>query len=154
MVRRVGVATVFCSPRAAERKEQALAHLRARKRGAEGLAIGSSLDALTDLYGLLAREGRSFFGDHRVTLARIAAQIAAPRLAARELATAGPLPLEALCARVVSALHHKGKLGRFGDVHGRPGLPPRHRAHPPRDPIRRPHHRAAREICARSGRDS
>ena len=123
MVRRVGVATVFCSPRAAERKDRALAHLRARKRGAEGLAIGSSLDALTDLYGLLAREGRSFFGDHRVTLARIAAQIAAPRLAARELATAGPLPLEALCARVVSALHHKGKLGRFRDVHGRPGLP-------------------------------
>ena len=123
MVPRVGSATVFCSSRAAERKEQALAHIRSRKRGAEGLAVGASLDALTDLYGLLAREGRAFFGDHRVTLARLAAQIAAPRLAARELATAGPLPLEALCARVVSALEKKGKLGRFALVSGRPGLP-------------------------------
>src|SRR5262245_20943860 len=122
MVRPV-VATVFFSPRAAERKEQALAHLRGRRRGAEGLAIGASLDALTDLYGLLAREGRSFFGDHRVTLARLAAQIAAPRLAAKELATAGPLPLEALCARVVSVLGARGKLGRFAEVAGRPGLP-------------------------------
>src|SRR3954471_15085439 len=120
MVRRMGAGTVFCSPRAGDRKERALSHLRDRKRGAEGLALGSSLDALTDLYGLLAREGRAVFGEHRVTLARLAAQIAAPRLAAKELAPAGPLPLEAVCARVVSALTSGGKLGRFVHVAGRP----------------------------------
>ncbi len=123
MVRPVGTPTVFCSPRAHERKERALAHLRARRSGTEGLALAGSLDALTDLYAILAREGRSAFGEHRATLARLAAQIAAPRLAARELAPAGPLPLEALCARVVAALSAQGRLGRFGAVAGRPGLP-------------------------------
>jgi ATP-dependent helicase/nuclease subunit B len=123
MVGPVGAPTVFCSPRAYERKERALAHLRSRRPGAEGLALAGSLDALTDLYALLAREGRSAFGEHRATLARIAAQIAAPRLAARELAPAGPLPLEALCARVVAALGERGALGRFRAVAGRPGLP-------------------------------
>lgn len=117
------IAAVFCSPRAGERKERALAHLRERKRASEGLAIGTSLDAMTDLYANLAREGRAVFGEHRVTLARLAAQIAAPRLAAMGLATAGPLPLEALCARVVAALGSAGKLGRFAKVSGRPGLP-------------------------------
>ncbi len=120
---RVGAATVFCSPRAAERKEAALAHLRARTRGSEGLAIASSLDALTDLYAALAKEGLAFFGDHRVTLSRLAAQIAAPYLAARELAIAGPLPLEALAARVVATLQANGNLGRFERVANRPGLP-------------------------------
>jgi ATP-dependent helicase/nuclease subunit B len=123
MVRPVGVPTIFCSPRAHERKERALAHLRARRPGAEGLALAGSLDALTDLYAVLAREGRSAFGEHRATLARLAAQIAAPRLAAQELAPAGPLPLEALCARVVAALADRGKLGRFTAVARRPGLP-------------------------------
>jgi CRISPR/Cas system-associated exonuclease Cas4 (RecB family) len=125
MVRAVGAKTavVFCSPRAGERKERALAHLRERRRAAEGLAIGASLDALTDLYAQLAREGRACFGEHRVILARLAAQIAAPRLAAKGLAPAGPLPLEALCARVVAALGERGKLGRFAEVAGRPGLP-------------------------------
>jgi ATP-dependent helicase/nuclease subunit B len=123
MVRAVGVSKVFCSPRASDRNGRALAHLRDRRRGAEGLTLGASLDALTDLYGLLAREGRALFGEHRVTVARLAAQIAAPRLAARELAPAGPLPLEALCARVVSGLAAAGKLGRFARVAARPGLP-------------------------------
>lgn len=123
MVRPVGAPTVFRSPRAHERKERALAHLRARRPGAEGLALAGSLDALTDLYALLAREGRSAFGEHRTTLARLAAQIAAPRLAARELAPAGPLPLEALCARVVAALKQRSALGRFTAVAERPGLP-------------------------------
>lgn len=116
-------AAVYCSPRAGERRAKAIEHLRGRARGAEGLSIGTSLDALTDLFACLAREGRAVFGEHRVTLARLAAQIAAPRLAARGLATAGPLPLEALCARVVSALAKDGKLGRFALVAGRPGLP-------------------------------
>src|SRR6476659_4467971 len=96
-------ATVFCSPRAGERKERALSHLRARARGAEGLSVGTSLDALTDLFAGLAREGRAVFGEHRVALARLAARIAAPRLAGQGRATAGPLPREALCARVVAA---------------------------------------------------
>ncbi|MFO0593073.1 MAG: PD-(D/E)XK nuclease family protein [Polyangiaceae bacterium] len=117
------IAAVFSSPRAGERKERALAHLRERRRASEGLAIGTSLDALTDLYATLAREGRAVFGEHRVTLARAAAQIAAPRLAAMGRATAGPLPLEALTARVVAALGSAGKLGRFANVAGRPGLP-------------------------------
>src|SRR5262245_17704578 len=113
MVAPVPGRTVFCSPRAAERKEQALVHLRARARGAEGLSLGASLDALTDLYAVRAREGAALFGEHRVTMARLAAQIAAPCLAAKGLATAGLLPLEALCARVVAALGQAGRLGRF-----------------------------------------
>ncbi|MBK8251972.1 MAG: PD-(D/E)XK nuclease family protein [Polyangiaceae bacterium] len=123
MVRRVGTPTIFSSPRAHERLEEALRHLRARTRGAEGLAVGASLDALTDLYAVLAREGRAVFGEHRTTLMRLAAQLAAPRLAAKNLSPAGPLPLEALCARVVASLHLKGALGRFSDVATRPGLP-------------------------------
>ncbi|MEZ4301743.1 MAG: PD-(D/E)XK nuclease family protein [Polyangiaceae bacterium] len=119
----MGRPTIFCSPRAHERRATALDHLRARARGSEGLAIGASLDALTDLYATLAREGRAVFGEHRVTLARLAAQIAGPRLASQELAAAGPLPLEALCARVVAALGERNALGRFSAVAGRPGLP-------------------------------
>ncbi len=56
-------------------------------------------------------------------MTRLAAVLAAPRLAERNLAPVGPLPLEALAKRVVHALEARGGLGRFAAVASFPGLP-------------------------------
>jgi len=60
------------------------------------------------------------FGWERTTLAALAVSLAAPGLAARGLAPAGHVSIEALCDRVVGSKN--GKLGRFSPIADRPGL--------------------------------
>lgn len=70
-----------------------------------------------------SRRRGACFGWQRSTLSRVAAALAAPALAERGLAQVGPLPLEALVARVVDGLRRSRSLGRFQVVAELPGLP-------------------------------
>ncbi|MEO8876920.1 MAG: PD-(D/E)XK nuclease family protein, partial [Polyangiaceae bacterium] len=60
------------------------------------------------------------FGWERTTLAALAVSLASPGLAAKGLAPAGHVSIEALCDRVVGSKN--GKLGRFSPIADRPGL--------------------------------
>jgi len=111
------------SPIAAQRLARAEAWLSARPRGEEVLVVGASHEAATDLTRRVARQSGPSFGWYRATLGRVAAALAAPELAARGIAAAGALPLEAICARVVDALGRSGGLGRLAAAAEFPNLP-------------------------------
>jgi CRISPR/Cas system-associated exonuclease Cas4 (RecB family) len=111
------------SPIAEQRLARAEAWLSARPRGEEVLVVGASHEAATDLTRRVARQGGASFGWYRATLGRVAAALAAPELAARGIAAAGALPLEAICARVVDALRRSGGLGRLAVAAEFPNLP-------------------------------
>lgn len=111
------------SPVASARLARAEAWLAARPRGEEVLVVGASHESATDLTRRVAREHGASFGWYRATLARVAAALAGPELAARGIAAAGSLPLEAICARVVDALGARGELGRLAEAAGFPNLP-------------------------------
>lgn len=110
-------------PSAAVRRAAAIAWLSRRPRDAELVVIGATPVAAASLLQDAAPASGATFGRHRLTLGRLAAQLAAPALAARGLAPAGRLALEALSARVVFRLADRGQLGRFAAVADRPGLP-------------------------------
>jgi RecB family exonuclease len=116
-------AVVFRSPRAAARLDRARAWLSARGRSEEVLVVAPTFEAAGALCREVARASGASFGWRRTTLGRLAALIAAPLLAERNLAAVGPLPLDALASRVVHALAARGGLGRFAPVADFPGLP-------------------------------
>src|SRR5688500_15201793 len=99
--------------RAELRLREAAAWLRARPIGEEALVVGATWEAASELIREVtsSSEQGTGFGWHRLTLARLAAELAKLELAARGLAPVGPLAIEALCARVLHRLH--GRLGRF-----------------------------------------
>ena len=114
---------LITSPIASQRLARAEAWLAARPRGEEVLIIGASQEAATDLTRRVARQSGASFGWYRATLGRVAAALAGPELAARGIAAAGALPLEAICARVVDTLSRSGELGRLAAVEDFPNLP-------------------------------
>jgi CRISPR/Cas system-associated exonuclease Cas4 (RecB family) len=114
---------LFVSPHAARRRAQAAGWLIAQPRGVELQLVGATNEGVVELSREAARTAKASFGWHRTTLGRLAAELALPAMAARGLAPAGALALEALCARVVEALRVKNALGRFQPVATLPGLP-------------------------------
>jgi CRISPR/Cas system-associated exonuclease Cas4 (RecB family) len=85
--------------------------------------VSATRDGASDVFRAATRTRAATFGWRRTTLAGLARSIADPSLLAEGLAPAGPLMLEALCARVVHTLRAADALGRFAPIADRPGLP-------------------------------
>ncbi len=118
------VGRVVCSARAARRLHEAGTWLASRAPSEEVLVVGASYEAASELIrSVAATHTGTGFGWHRLTLGRLAAELAKLELAARDLAPAGLLPIEALCARVLHRLRGEGQLGRFAAVAEQPGMP-------------------------------
>jgi RecB family exonuclease len=111
------------SPAADRRLERAAAWLAARGRAEQILIVGANPEGPAELVRAVAQRRGAAFGWARSTLGREAARLARGALAARGLAAVGPLPLEALAARVIDHLAREGALGRLQPVAGFPGLP-------------------------------
>jgi len=111
------------SVRASLRLEAAVAWLDARRVDEQVLVVGASQPAASEVIREVARQRGSGFGWHRITLGRLAAELAKLELATRGLVAVGTLPVEALCARVLHALRATGRLGRLEPVVDQPGLP-------------------------------
>lgn len=110
------------APSASLRLDHALAFLASCGPATELLIVGASVDAASGIARAASRESVSTFGWHRFTLARLGAVLASHTLGDRGLTPVGPLPLEAVCARLVHRLGPAG-LGRFAAISDRPGLP-------------------------------
>jgi RecB family exonuclease len=96
--------------------------LESRVAAEEVLIIGASLDAANELARRVAKEKGAAFGWHRLTLAQLAAALAAPLLAERKLAPLSRLGAEAIVARVMHRLKAQGGLGRYQPVGETPGF--------------------------------
>ena len=114
---------VVTSARAELRLREAAAWLAARGADEPILIIGATHDAASELIRMVARERGTGFGWHRMTLGRLAAELAKLALAAEQRAPIGALPVEALCVRVLHAMQSAGTLGRLEAVVDQPGLP-------------------------------
>ncbi len=119
----VGMRRVVTSARAELRLREAAAWLDGRGADEPILIIGATHDAASELIRMVARERGTGFGWHRMTLGRLAAELAKLPLAAEQRAPIGALPVEALCARVLHAMRSAGTLGRLEAVIDQPGLP-------------------------------
>ncbi len=109
------------SPAAALRLEHAEGWLTALGRSSRALLVGPTLEAPSQLARRATLTLGASFGWERTTFGRLAGTLAGARLADLDLAPAGRLALEALCARVVHAM--EDTLGRFAPIGDRPGLP-------------------------------
>ena len=105
--------SAIVSPCAKDRVEGALAFLGALPRDAEALVIGPSRAALDELALLHARRVSASFGIHRKTLSGLAAEIAAPLLAAENKTLATPLALLAIAHDVVIEALRAGTIPRL-----------------------------------------
>ncbi len=114
---------VVSSARAELRLREAAAWLGARGVDEPILIVGATYEAASELIRMVARERGSGFGWHRMTLGRLAAELAKLRLAEQQRAPIGMLPVEALCARVLHGMRSAGTLGRLEAVVEQPGLP-------------------------------
>jgi ATP-dependent helicase/nuclease subunit B len=114
---------LLAASRAELRLREATSWLAALPPGDEVLVIGGTAAAAGELVRTIVTARGSAFGLHRLTLGRLAAELAKLALAADDLAPVGALPIEALCARVVDRLQREGTLGRFTAVAAQPGLP-------------------------------
>jgi len=95
--------------------------LVSRGRAAEVVIVGASADAAAQLARIASERAGGSFGWYRFTLTRLAGTLASQALGSRGLTPAGPLPLEAICARIVHRLGREG-LGRFAAIADRPGF--------------------------------
>ncbi|HEY0251510.1 MAG TPA: hypothetical protein VGC41_08280, partial [Kofleriaceae bacterium] len=114
---------VVVSSRSELRIREAAAWLASRPAHREVIVIGGTADAAGELIRAVALQRGSAFGMHRLTLGRVAAELAKHALVELDLATVGGLPIEALCARVVQRLRREGTIGRLDAVSTQPGLP-------------------------------
>jgi ATP-dependent helicase/nuclease subunit B len=119
----MGNRALCVSASAFARLARATVWLEARGKSEAVLLVGASAEAIQSVARPVAQRAGASFGATRLGLGRLAARLAAEDLAERGLVAAGPLALEALCARVVHKLDGKGALGRFAVVADRPGLP-------------------------------
>ena len=113
---------LFHSPSGALRRARALRWLEELGRAREACLVGATSEATDELSRVVTRQLGATYGWHRMTLGRLAADVSATTLAARGLAVASPLSIEALCVRVVRDTA-RGRLGRFVTIADRPGLP-------------------------------
>jgi RecB family exonuclease len=84
------------------------------------LIVAETREAAASLARAAQHSLGATFGWERTTIAALAVSLASPGLAARGLAPAGHVSIEALCDRVVGS--KDGKLGRFSPIADRPGL--------------------------------
>src|SRR5882672_2291765 len=117
-----GSRLAFRSPAACSRVGRGVDFLLTQGRGTEVVIVAASADAAGQLARVASDEAGGSFGWYRFTLTRLAGALASQALGSRGLTPAGPLPLEALCARIVHRLG-TGGLGRFAAIADRPGLP-------------------------------
>ena len=110
------------SPHAGRRLEVARDWLAARPAAEELWVVGASAEAASELVRDVAERRGGAFGWHRTTPARLAAELAASRLAERGWVPVGRLAVEAVVARVLFELESLGELGRFASAHRGPGL--------------------------------
>jgi RecB family exonuclease len=96
--------------------------LRAKPRDAELLILAPTWEAADDLVRSDATQVGARFGLKRLTLDRLARQLASPELANRRRVPANELSLAAVVARVVHDLQAEGALGHFTPVAKRPGF--------------------------------
>lgn len=117
--------TLITASDAQTRLDHALAWLDERKTHTTDttLIVGPTIGAIDDLVRAHVRARGATCGIERTTLDRIAARLAAPGLAARGLAPAGRLALQAMVTRSVFLLNEAGELRCFGPVADLPGLP-------------------------------
>jgi CRISPR/Cas system-associated exonuclease Cas4 (RecB family) len=113
---------VLESPSAAARLARAASWLASRTEPHVTI-VAASVEAASEVArrALVDAPGRASLGWRRATLGSIATSMARPELARLGLAPAGPLALEAICARVVH--DHGEALGRLSPIRERPGLP-------------------------------
>ena len=104
------------SPRSEERLSAAEAFLFDAPPDAEVLLVGASRGAALDLAARVGAQRRATFGVHRLTLARLAARLAAIDLAKRGLAPASPLATLAVVTRAVADALARGQLDYFTPV--------------------------------------
>jgi len=116
------LASLVRSPSAAARLARARAWLAARAPAEEVLVVAASPVAANDLLRSVAAEAGAYFGWHRATLGRLAADLARPALAERGLVPIGALGVETLLARVVHELGAAAALGRTTEVASSPGF--------------------------------
>jgi len=104
------------------RLEMARQWLAARPPSEELWVLGASADAASEIVRESAARAGGAFGWHRTTLARLAAELAAPALAEQGRVPVGRLAVEAVVARVLFDGASRGELGRFAEAHRGPGL--------------------------------
>jgi ATP-dependent helicase/nuclease subunit B len=109
---------------AASRLDAARAWLVGFPPDAELLVIAPSWDACDDLVRGALGTARARFGVVRTTLGRLAARLAAPSLAGRDLAPVTDLGLLAVVARAVHRLRTANAFTYFAPVAERPGFAP------------------------------
>jgi CRISPR/Cas system-associated exonuclease Cas4 (RecB family) len=102
--------TFFVGASAEERLQAALAFLADRSPAEEVLVLGPSRGAMDELAFAHARASGATFGVHRKTLAGLAAELAAPALAAQDVALAAPLATLAIAQDVVRRALAEGSI--------------------------------------------
>jgi CRISPR/Cas system-associated exonuclease Cas4 (RecB family) len=113
------VRVLLTSSRAERRLARASELLRAWPQALPATLLAASPETASELVRSL---GRPVFGWRRLTLFRLASELARPGLLEAGLALAPPLSQEALWERVVFQLGEAGQLGRLEALRGRPGL--------------------------------
>src|SRR6266542_5481208 len=110
-----GAKLVFRSPAASARVAAAMEFVLSCGRASQIVIVGASADAAAQVARDAALRAGGAFGWHRFTLARLAGTLASRTFGEEGLTPVGPLPLEAICARIVHRLGEKG-LGRFASI--------------------------------------
>jgi hypothetical protein len=115
--------TVVVSVASRRRIARAKTWLTSRPQTEEVLVVGATLDGANELARQVVQDKGAAFGWHRLSFSQLAATIAAPLLAARELVSLSRIGTEAIVARLVHRLRIEGKLGRYQSVSKTPGFP-------------------------------
>ena len=113
---------VSTSSAANDRLRQAKGWLEARSPAEEILILAGTGDAGNELVRDLVHAKGAAFGWHRLSLAQLAAVLAAPVLATRNVVALGSLGVQAICARVVHKLAAESALGRYSEIASGPGF--------------------------------
>ena len=116
-------ARLFISPHASARIGAAAAWFEEQGAARELVVVGATREAVGQLVRGVAMKLGGGFGWQRVTLRRLAAQIAEPALVEEGRVPVSALSLEALAARMVHGRLAEGTMGRFAPIANRPGFP-------------------------------
>jgi ATP-dependent helicase/nuclease subunit B len=111
------------SSSARDRLDAAQAWLESFPRDREVLVLVPHAIAADQLVHALVADGGSRFGIQRFTLNRLAARLAAPELARRQVLPCTSLSLTAVVTRAAYRLVEEGEAGRLATVAKRPGFP-------------------------------
>src|SRR4051812_29485207 len=105
------------------RLEAARAFVEARAKHGDVVIVGASRGAADDLARRIAAESGATLGIHRFSVTQLAARLAAPILAAQELAPMTYLGSEAVAARATFDAERDNALAYFAPVARTPGFP-------------------------------